>query len=137
VRGRADAIAHHPTEGPVLLEIKTRTNYKFDKTIEPLPAWEAQVSLACDNLGERYGTDFTYGIVIVVETGYPFRMKEIRVRRNDELLERIYGKFDYVRECIASNTLPMHCCGPGSDTMLGCPARYVCWLKQERGLQTL
>lgn len=132
VRGRADFVAHHPTEGPILADIKTRTGYRFDQTVEPLPEWEAQISLGCDALSARYNTDFTYGIVVLLEMGYPFRMKEIRVERNDELLAQIYAKFDYVRQCIADNTPPQYCCAPDSAEMKSCRARHVCWLKEMR-----
>lgn len=131
VRGRADLIAHHPTHGPILVEYKTRTARKFDET-EVMPSWEAQVSLACDNLGERYDTDFTFGLVIMIETGWPFRLKELRVERNDKLLEEIYTKFDYVRRSIEANVPPELCCAYGSAEMKSCAARHACWLKEKR-----
>jgi len=132
VRGRADAVAHHPTEGPVLLELKTRTSRKFDETtLADMPSWEAQVSLACDNLGERYDTDFTYGIVIMMESGWPYRLREIRVPRNDELLREIYAKFDQVREAVATETPPPLCCAYNSKEMRSCRMRYACWLKDK------
>lgn len=134
VRGRADMVVHHPTEGPVLCEIKTRTSYKFGKTVaEDMDSWRAQVSLACDNLSDRYGTDFTYGIVIMAEVGWPFRVEEQRVARDDALLEQIYSKFDYVRRAVANNEPPPVCCPYDSPTMRGCHARYACWLKEVSG----
>jgi hypothetical protein len=134
VRGRTDMVVHHPTEGPIVVELKTRTAYKFDSTtIEDMPNWEIQTSLACDNLGERYNTDFTYAIVIMMETGYPFRMRELRVPRNDEKLRETYAKFDFVRESIAANIPPPFCCAVDSKEMKSCRARHVCWLKEKRG----
>ena len=130
VRGRGDMVARHPTEGPVCIEIKSRTSYKFDQTtIQDMPSWEIQLLLAMDNLGKRYNTDFTYGVLLMVETGYPFRMRELRVPRNDTLLAETYAKFDYVRECIRINTPPELCCSYKSAEMKSCAARHACWLK--------
>lgn len=129
VRGRADLIVQHPTEGPVLCEIKTRTGFRFDTTtVEDMPSWEIQTSLACDNLGQRYDTDFTYAILIMIETGFPFRMKELRIPRNDALLSEVYAKFDYVRESIEANIPPPYCCELGSKEMKNCRSRHSCWL---------
>lgn len=130
VRGRGDVVVHHPTEGAIPVEIKTRTAYKYNSTtIADMPSWEIQLSLACDNLSERYDTDFTYGILLMVEMGWPFRMKELRVPRNDAKLAETYAKFDYVRECIRTSTPPPYCCSLGSETMKACPVRHACWLK--------
>ncbi|QDH91800.1 exonuclease [Mycobacterium phage Phrappuccino] len=131
VRGRTDAVVHHPTLGPVIVEIKSRTGFKFDKTtIADMPSWEIQTSLACDNLSERYDTDFTYAILLMVETGWPFRMKELRVERNDALLREVYDKFDLVRAAIAANTPPPYCCALNSKEMKSCHARHACWLRE-------
>lgn len=111
----------------------SRTAYKFDKTtIADMPSWEIQLSLACDNLGERYDTTFDYGILLMVEAGWPFRMRELRVPRNDAKLAETYAKFDYVRECIRTSTPPPYCCSLGSDIMKSCAARHACWLKDVR-----
>jgi hypothetical protein len=132
VRGRTDMVVHHPTEGPVVCEIKSRTGFKFDSTtIEDMPSWEIQTSLACDNLGKRYNTDFTYAILLMVETGWPFRMKELRIERNDQLLDEVYTKFDVVREAIRNNVPPMLCCALGSRDMKSCRARHACWLREK------
>lgn len=133
VRGRADMVVHHPTEGPVMVEIKTRNSRRFDTTtIETMPSWQAQLSLACHNLSEQYDHDFRYGILLMAESGWPFRLKELRVERNDRLLDEIYRKFDFVRESIAQNTPPPLCCGYDSPEMRGCHARHACWLREVR-----
>lgn len=136
VRGRTDIVIKHPTLGWVICELKTRTSYKFDSTtIETMPSWEIQTSLAMDNLSEQYDTDFRYAILIMMETGWPFRMKELRIDRNDAKLKETYDKFDYVRQCIADNTPPMTCCAPKSPEMNKCFAKHACWLKEIRAAQ--
>jgi hypothetical protein len=105
----------------------TMNHYKFDKQTEIKPSWDAQLSIGLDN----FGADF--GILLLVETGYPFHMREFRVPRNDQLLSEIYRKFDYVRECIELNTPPKHCCPYDSLTMKACQARVVCYLAEEIG----
>lgn len=121
VRGRIDMIVDHPTHGPLVVEVKTRTHYKFGKTTEPLPEWEAQLSIQLDSQG------LDRGIILMVETGYPFRMKELHVARNDALLSEIYAKFDRVREAIALDHTPMACCAPNDKRVSSCPAQFVCW----------
>lgn len=122
IRGRIDAIVDHPRLGPVVVEIKTRTHYKFAKTTEPLDSWEAQLSIQLDSQGlER-------GLILMVETGYPFRLAELAVSRNDALLSQIYSKFDGVREAIALNKPPSPCCSPTSGEATSCSARHSCWL---------
>ena len=121
VRGRADFIVDHPQGERLLVELKTQNSYAFKKQEEIKPAWDAQLSLALDNLGVETG------ILMVLESGWPYQMREYRVTRNVPLLEEIYAKFDYVRECIARDTPPPHCCADQSDEMKKCPARFLCW----------
>jgi len=125
VRGRIDAIVDHPTRGSVVTEIKSRTHYKFAKTTEPLPKWEAQLSIQLDSQG------LETVLILMVESGYPFRMKELPVARNDALLSEIYSKFDRVREAIALSRPPIYCCAPNSSTVTSCPVRFACWLHPE------
>lgn len=125
VRGKIDMIVDHPVRGPIVVEIKTRTHYKFGKTNEPLPEWDAQLSIQLDSQG------LELGVVLMVETGYPFRVKELQVQRNDALLSEIYAKFDRVRADIALNRLPIPCCAPNSARVTGCPARFACWHNPE------
>lgn len=124
VRGRIDWVFDHPSEGPVVVEMKTRTGYKFDKTtIEDMPSWDAQMSLA------EYSQGHKRGVLLMAETAWPYRIKELTHTRNDALLSEIFYKFDYVREAIAANEPPKHCCPMNSPQMTSCPARYECWLK--------
>ena len=122
VRGRMDFIVDHPDGRTLPVEMKTMTNYKFSKQTEIKPEWDAQLSLALDTTGHDTG------ILLLVESGFPYSMKEFIVPRNDALLSEIYGKFDRVREAIALNRPPTPCCAPGSNTVDSCPARYSCWL---------
>jgi hypothetical protein len=74
------------------------------------------------------------GILLLVEAGWPYAMREFVVPRNDELLEQIYTKFAMVRECIANNTPPEYCCNLDSDEMKKCAARFQCWLREDETL---
>lgn len=125
VRGRIDWITHHPTNGSRLpVEFKTRTAFKFSSQKEPEPSWVAQLNLALDS------QDCDLGILLMMESGFPYRCAEFQVKRDHELLDSIYSKFDRVREAVATSTPPQHCCPPDSDVMKACPARQVCWLKE-------
>ena len=125
VRGRADFVVTHPNGERVLVELKTQNTYAFNKQESVKPAWDAQLSLAADNLG------YDFGVLMVLETGWPYRMKEYRVPRKDTLLSEIYQKFDFVRESIALNRPPKYCCPFDSQTMKSCAARGVCWLAED------
>lgn len=124
VRGRVDFVIHHPNGNVYPAELKTQNSraFAFQKEIKPI--WDAQLSMGLHGLG------YSEGVLLVVESGYPFGMREYRVPRNDRLLSEIFAKFDYVRECIKFNTPPEYCCAPGSKEMEKCPARYQCWLKK-------
>lgn len=100
----------------------TQNSRSFDLQDEIKPIWDAQLSMGL------HGTGYPTGVLLVLESGYPYRMKEFRVNRNDKLLSEIFAKFDYVRECIAHNTPPEHCCPLNSVAMQSCPARFQCWL---------
>ena len=126
VRGRIDGIISHPSGERILLEIKTVNSFAFKKLEGIRPSWDAQMSLAMDNTG------FDYGILLAVESGWPYSWREFRVPRNDSLLSEIYAKFDMVRSCIAMNTPPRYCCSLGSKEMDDCPARWECWLADEQ-----
>lgn len=124
VRGRVDFIVHHPNGQVIPVELKTQNSraFAFQKEIKPI--WDAQLSMGL------HGTGHAMGILLVLESGYPYQMREYRVPRNDALLSQIFAKFDYVRECVALGTPPEYCCAPGTKEMEACPAKLECWLKK-------
>lgn len=124
-RGRVDFLVHHPDGCVYPVELKTQNSRGFDMQTQIKDTWDAQLSMGL------HGTGYATGILLVLESGYPYRMKEFLVERNDRLLSDIFAKFDYVRECIATNTPPEHCCPLDSITMKACPARYECWLSHQ------
>jgi hypothetical protein len=104
------------------------TNYKFSKQAEIKPEWDAQLSLALDACGQDTG------ILLLLESGFPYGIKEFIVPRNDALLSEIYAKFARVREAIALDRPPLHCCAKDSPQMTSCPARFACWLQEDERL---
>jgi hypothetical protein len=123
VRGRIDWIFQHPKVGPVIVEMKTRTGYKFDKTtIADMPSWDLQMSLA------EYWAGHTRGVLLMAESAWPYRLRELPHTRNDAALKEVFDKFDYVREAIAISEPPRHCCAFDSAKMTSCPSRFQCWL---------
>lgn len=125
VRGRTDMIVDLPGLGETVVELKTQNSRAFAFQEEMKDFWQVQLSLAL------YGLGHEFGILLVLESGFPYRMKEYHYERDDDLLARVFAKFDYVRECIENNTPPPHCCTKGSKVMDACPARYSCWLKDQ------
>lgn len=122
VRGRIDWIFEHPAQGDIVVEFKTRNTWAFKKQDVIEPHWDAQLSMA------EYSQGHDSGVLLMAESGWPYNMKEFRHKRNDALLEQIFYRFDYVRECIAANEPPRHCCPFDSPQMTSCPAKFMCWL---------
>ena len=111
VRGRIDAVIETPTAGPTVLDIKTINSRGFSylQAHEPKLSWDAQVNLGMDH----YGVD--QGLILAVEAGYPWGLKEVTVKKNPALLDSIYTKWERVTEAIQR------------DTPLDCPCREACW----------
>jgi len=103
----------------------TQSSFGFSKQTEIKPEWDAQLSLALD------ATGYDTGILLLVEAGFPYGIKEFTVPRNDALLSEIYAKFARVREAIALDQIPNYCCPKGSTVMQNCKARFACWLKDD------
>lgn len=120
-RGRADGILNHPAEGEMVFEFKTMNSraYKFCDVAKP--SWEAQTNLAMDH----YGVD--EAVILLLELGWPWDMREFRVTRRDAVLEPIYAKWDYVRECIKTDTPPPCSHSLGSGAATACPVGHMCW----------
>lgn len=124
VRGRLDMIINHPEHGRVPVEIKTQNHFSFAKQNEIKPSWDAQLSVGMTETG------YDFGILLLVEAGWPYTMKEFRVRRNDALVSEIYEKQQSVLEAVELDQMPEHCCAYKSATMKKCPARFVCWMDE-------
>lgn len=120
VRGRVDWITHHPSGELILAELKTLNSFGFNTLKEPKESWINQTNLGMDNLG------FDYAILVVLESGFPYRMREMRIEKDQSLIDNIYAKFDRVREAIEKNEPPRPCCPMGSAQMKQCPARNAC-----------
>jgi hypothetical protein len=125
IRGRIDFIVDHPNGSTLPVEMKTINSFSFKKQTEIKPSWDAQLSIALDGIG------IDRGVLLMVEAGWPYQMREFLVHRNDVLLEEIYTKFALVREAIKNNNPPQYCCSFDSDQMKKCPARFLCWLKED------
>lgn len=124
VRGRIDWVTDHPNGDKIVVEMKTRASHMFARQKEMEPSWIAQLNLGLDAM------DMDLGVLLMVESGYPYRMTEFRVKRDRQLLDGIYEKFDRVREAVAKSQIPQYCCPPDSPIMKKCPARHQCWLKK-------
>lgn len=103
----------------------TRMSWAYKRQKEPELSWLAQLNLGMDNTG------YDFGIILMLESGFPYQMKEFHVRRDERLLEETYDKFDRVREAIATNTPPRACCAFDSSENKACPARFVCWNSED------
>lgn len=120
-RGRIDFILDMPGGGEKVTELKTMNSYSFRNLEEIKPSWDAQLSMALDNKGHDTG------ILLVMEAGWPYTMREFQVNRNDELLSRTYEKFDRVMDALEEESMPAPCCMPKSPEMKECPFRFFCF----------
>lgn len=118
-RGRLDWITTHPMEGRVPVEFKTQNSQAFEYG-GLQEYWDAQLSLALDNLGYRWG------ILLVLESGHPYRMKEFRVEKNEKLLSEVYARWDETLTYLDMDQLPPPCCTKGSLMNQKCPFRMIC-----------
>ena len=120
VRGRLDGILEHPL-GMMSLEFKSQNSRAFRFQDVPKEEWLNQTNLGLDACG------LSKGVIVVMEMGYPFQFKEFAVTRNQDRLDRIYEKFDYVRECVANDTPPRCEHSFQSPQSKNCPVGHICW----------
>lgn len=123
-RGRLDFLVTKADGTKIPVEMKTQNSRAFGLTKEATPSWECQLQVTMDGLG------YDEGVLFVVEMGYPWQMREFRVRRDEELLSIIYKKWATVLEHVMANVPPKHCCERGSSDMDKCRAKSVCWLAE-------
>lgn len=104
VRGRIDAVIQPPNHGEVVLDIKTINSrgFSFLKAHEPKESWDIQVNLGM----EHYGAD--EGLILAVEAGYPWGLKEVPIKRRSYITEPVYEKWERVTEAIQHDD-PLRC----------------------------
>jgi hypothetical protein len=104
------------------VDIKTMNPVSFDRTKEPPEHYKQQLNCYMD----KY-PDAPYGVLLMIQMGYPFKIKELRVDRDPVMMENLYQKWANVREAIALNEVPRSFCCPLSGTTFErCGARAFC-----------
>ena len=76
--------------------------FSFLKAHEPRESWDIQVNLGM----EHYGAD--EGLILAVEAGYPWGLKELPIKRRSYTTERVYEKWERVTEAIQHDD-PLRC----------------------------
>jgi hypothetical protein len=115
------------------VDIKTASPDNFSRMFSPSWSYRAQLNCYLDWGG------WDEGVILVVEAGRPFRMKEFRIYRDELMLHSIYSKWAKVRDYIERNEVPPRCrvrdtvCEIGSTTYKNCPARQVCVINNANG----
>lgn len=125
-RGRLDFLFTRSNGKKIPVEMKTQNSRAFSFTKEILPYWECQLQVTMDGLG------YDEGVLFAVEMGYPWNMREFRVRRDEGILNVIYEKWAMVLDHVKRDIPPKHCCERGSTEMDKCRAKSVCWLADTR-----
>ena len=85
---------------------------------EALPYWKYQMHPYMDKMNKESA------VILVIEMGWPFAMKEFRIPKEQRILDEIYNKWEYVTECIKNKTPPSH---------EGCDNRYCVVLERYDG----
>ena len=91
-----------------LIDIKTMNSFSFGRITKPYASWVYQLHPYMDKMG------LDKALVLVVEMGKPWGLKEIRILRDQKVLDDVYGKWERVRTAIANNEPPQTCCLPGN-----------------------
>lgn len=128
-RGHADFVfPNHPAIGEdVVVDIKTAAPANFERMYYPYRNYVAQLNLYMDWYGEMHHKKITTGVIFVIEMGRPFRTKEFKVKRDEELLASIYKRWETVRQHILMGFPPPEkCCEMDSDVMEKCPHAEAC-----------
>lgn len=104
VRGRIDAVIQPPNRGEIVLDIKTINSRGFAslQAHQPKESWDIQVNLGM----EHYGAD--EGLILAVEAGYPWGLKEVVVKKRSYVTEPVYEKWARVTEAIQHDD-PLRC----------------------------
>lgn len=71
-------------------------------------------------------TGLQQAIVIIISLGYPWEITEIQIPYDPFDAMQTYQKYRAVREAVEAGVPPIDCCGVGSKTSAGCPARNLC-----------
>ena len=64
--------------------------------------------------------------LLIISLEWPFPMREISMRYEPAVAERVRQKYLNVRQAVEDERPPQPCCGPGSKEAQVCPARAVC-----------
>lgn len=64
--------------------------------------------------------------LLILSLEWPFPMREISMRYEPAVAERVRQKYLNVRQAVEDKRPPQPCCGPGSKEAQVCPARAVC-----------
>lgn len=126
-RGHLDALIHHPNGKTYVCDIKTMYSGKYRRIMKVQPEWDAQVNLYMAAL-EKMGIEVAdEGIVLAIEIGWPYDVKEFRISRDDDMLQSVFDKWGSVRDAVAEKKPPAEkCCLYDSTKMNNCPARDFC-----------
>lgn len=128
-RGHLDFVfPHHPAiNEDVVVDIKTAAPANFERMYYPYKNYVAQLNLYMDWYGTMTNQKINTGVIFVIEMGRPFRTKEFKVKRDEELLAGIYGRWERVRQAISLGEPPTEkCCTWDSSEMYACSHKDSC-----------
>jgi hypothetical protein len=122
------AVPSMPKVGQHLFEFKTGNEWALG-SIDDLDTdafkkkWPGYYAQAQDYLRM---TRFKMSIVLMMQMGYPWTMREFHIERSEQFIHDLDAKYRRVRLAVERNRMPDACCMPGSAQAKKCPARTVC-----------
>ena len=130
-RGHMDGQSYDPEEG---FEFKTMNAMKMSKIAEgpassPIvqASWRALVPTYAAQADEYMRmAGLKRQRFIVMNTAYPFPMREICLDYDERAALAVRDKYARVRQAVADQRIPQACCNPGSTEAKQCFARNVC-----------
>lgn len=103
-RGHADLLFRGE-----LVDIKTMNSRSFEFFKNPYRSWIYQLHPYMDHLGLKTC------LILIVEQGMPWRMKELRINFDQAVMDEIYEKWDSVRHALSVGRSPRFCCKPADS----------------------
>lgn len=102
-----------------LVDIKSMNSRSFANVKGPYNSWKYQLHPYMDNMG------LDTSMVLVVEMGMPWKMKEFRINLDPNLLDEIYSKWERVQRALKTGIPPKTCCKPENSAYcpIGCKGK--------------
>lgn len=120
IKGHMDFRVHHPNHNLYAVDLKTQNSRGYDMQKTAKDVWLGQLRIYMKILG------IDKGIVLVLESGFPYRMKEFHLEQDEDFIKVTYDKWAKVLSMIENDDMPEGPCHtPGTVFSDRCPFRHI------------